>query len=65
MIKKINRNKFIFYSLYFLRVPDLPDMSLKKKRSRAKEVATAILTKKKAPHKLLAEEAKNDDNTAV
>ena len=28
-------------------------------------MATAILTKKKAPHKLMAEEAKNDDNTAV
>ena len=32
---------------------------------RKKDVATAILDKKKAPHKLTVEEAKNDDNSVV
>ena len=32
---------------------------------KKKDVATAILEKKKAPHKLTVEEAKNDDNSVV
>ena len=32
---------------------------------KKKDVATAILDKKKAPHKLTVEEAKNDDNSVV
>lgn len=36
-------------------------VSIRKK----KDVATAILDKKKAPHKLTVEEAKNDDNSVV
>ena len=33
--------------------------------SKKKDVSTAILDKKKAPHKLTVEEAKNDDNSVV
>jgi len=30
-----------------------------------KDISTAILDRKKAPHKLTVEEAKNDDNSIV
>ena len=33
--------------------------------SKKKDVSTAILDKKKAPHKLTVEDAKNDDNSVV
>ena len=36
-----------------------------KPKTDKKDIATAILRKKKGPNKLMAEEAKNDDNTAV
>lgn len=33
--------------------------------SKKKDVSTAILERKKAPHKLTVEEAKNDDNSVI
>lgn len=33
--------------------------------SKKKDVSTAILERKKAPHKLTVEEAKNDDNSII
>jgi transitional endoplasmic reticulum ATPase len=33
--------------------------------SKKKDVSTAILDRKKAPHKLTVEEAKNDDNSVI
>jgi transitional endoplasmic reticulum ATPase len=34
-------------------------------RSKKKDVSTAILDRKKAPHKLTVEDAKNDDNSVI
>jgi transitional endoplasmic reticulum ATPase len=34
-------------------------------REKKKDVATAILERKKGPHKLTVEEAKNDDNSVI
>lgn len=33
--------------------------------SKKKDLSTAILDRKKAPHKLTVEEAKNDDNSVI
>lgn len=33
--------------------------------SKKKDLSTAILERKKAPHKLTVEEAKNDDNSVI
>lgn len=33
--------------------------------SKKKDTSTAILDRKKAPHKLTVEEAKNDDNSVI
>ena len=44
--------------------PNTTDTS-KKETTEKKDFSTAILERKKAPHRLMAEEAKNDDNSVV
>jgi len=44
---------------------DEPKKTPKNKVSKSQKLATAILEKKKAPHKLMAEESKNNDNSSV
>jgi len=40
-------------------------LSLNFSYSKKKDLSTAILDRKKAPHKLTVEEAKNDDNSVI
>ena len=40
-------------------------LSLNISYSKKKDLSTAILDRKKAPHKLTVEEAKNDDNSVI